>query len=49
MKQMIENPNEVDWVGFWKEILKDKKDKDWDKAAVGFYKRYLSPRSADTG
>lgn len=39
MKQMIENPNEVDWVGFWKEMLKDKKDKDWDKAAVGFYKR----------
>lgn len=39
MKQIIENPNDVDWLGFWKEILKDKVDKNWDKAAEGFYKR----------
>ena len=39
MKQCIDNPNDVDWSGFWAEKLATKKDKDWDKAAPGFYKR----------
>lgn len=39
MKQCIENPNDVDWVGFWTERLSTKVDKDWDKAAPGFFKR----------
>jgi len=39
MKQIIENPNDVDWVGFWSEKLANKNDKDWDKAAPGFYRR----------
>ena len=39
MKQVIKNPNEIDWCGFWAEKLSDKKDKNWDKAAEGFYKR----------
>ena len=39
MKQCIENPNDVDWLGFWEEKLSTKVDKDWDKAAPGFYKR----------
>ena len=39
MKQCIENPNEVDWKGFWAEKLANKVDKDWDKAAPGFYRR----------
>lgn len=39
MKQCIENPDDVDWPGFWAEKLADKIDKDWDKAAPGFFKR----------
>ncbi|WP_406534377.1 class I SAM-dependent methyltransferase [Methanobrevibacter sp.] len=39
MKQCIENPDDVDWLGFWAEKLSTKVDKDWDKAAPGFYKR----------
>ncbi len=39
MKQCIENPNDVDWLGFWAERLSKKVDKNWDKAAPGFYKR----------
>ena len=39
MKQCIENPNDVDWIGFWAERLSTKVDKDWDKAAPGFFKR----------
>jgi ubiquinone/menaquinone biosynthesis C-methylase UbiE len=39
MRQCIENPNDVDWTGFWAERLSGKKNKDWDKAAPGFYKR----------
>lgn len=39
MKQYIENPNDVDWVGFWAERLEGKVNKDWDKAASGFFKR----------
>lgn len=39
MKQCIESPDAVDWVGFWAERLSGKKNKDWDKAAPGFYKR----------
>lgn len=39
MKQCIENPNDVDWESFWAEKLKDKINKDWDKAAPGFFKR----------
>ena len=39
MKQCIENPNEVDWASFWKDKLKTKKDKNWDNAAPGFFKR----------
>ncbi|MBR3112696.1 MAG: class I SAM-dependent methyltransferase [Methanobrevibacter sp.] len=39
MKQCIENPNDVDWLGFWAERLEGKVNKDWDAAAPGFYKR----------
>ena len=39
MKQCIENPNDVDWTGFWAEKLATKVDKDWDKAAPGFFRR----------
>ena len=39
MKQCIENPNDIDWVEFWAEKLANKNDKDWDKAAPGFYRR----------
>lgn len=39
MKQCIDNPNDVDWMNFWAERLKNKKNKDWNKAAPGFYKR----------
>jgi ubiquinone/menaquinone biosynthesis C-methylase UbiE len=39
MKQCIENPNDVDWLSFWAERLEGKKNKDWDQAAAGFYKR----------
>ena len=39
MRQCIDNPDDVDWEGFWAEKLKNKKDKDWDKAAPGFYRR----------
>lgn len=39
MKQCIENPNDVDWASFWAEKLSTKIDKDWDKAAPGFYRR----------
>ena len=39
MRQCIENPNDVDWAGFWAEKLKNKVNKDWDKAAPGFFKR----------
>ena len=39
MKQCIENPNDVDWAAFWAEKLSTKVDKDWDKAAPGFFKR----------
>ena len=41
MRQSIENPNDVDWLGFWAERLEGKVSKDWDKAAPGFYKRTL--------
>ena len=39
MKQCIENPNDVKWEEFWAERLENKVNKDWDKAAPGFYKR----------
>lgn len=41
MKQTITNPNEVDWIKYWQESLKQKtdKNKDWDKAAPHFHKR----------
>lgn len=39
MKQCIENPNDIKWSEFWAEKLSNKKDKDWDKAAPGFYRR----------
>ena len=39
MKQWIDDPNDVDWVKFWGERLENKINKDWDKAAPGFYKR----------
>ncbi len=39
MRQCIENPDEVDWRGFWAERLEGKITKDWDAAAPGFYKR----------
>lgn len=38
-KQCVDNPNDLDWVVFWQDLLKDKENKDWDKAAEGFYKR----------
>lgn len=39
MKQCIENPNDVDWESFWAEKLEGKVNKNWDKAAAGFFKR----------
>ena len=39
MRQCIENPNDVKWSEFWAERLAKKVNKDWDKAAPGFYKR----------
>lgn len=39
MKQTIENPNDIDWTAFWAEKLEGKVNKDWDKAAPGFFKR----------
>ena len=39
MRQCIENPNDVDWLGFWAERLEGKITKNWDEAAPGFYKR----------
>ena len=39
MRQCIENPNDIDWAGFWAERLEGKVNKDWDKAAPGFFKR----------
>lgn len=39
MKQCIENPKDLKWEEFWAEKLKNKKDKDWDKAAEGFFRR----------
>ena len=39
MRQCIENPNDVDWLSFWAERLEGKKNKDWNQAAAGFYKR----------
>lgn len=39
MKQCIENPNDIKWSEFWADKLSNKKDKDWDKAAPGFYRR----------
>ena len=39
MKQCIENPNDVDWAGFWAERLAGKVNKNWDDAAPGFFKR----------
>jgi ubiquinone/menaquinone biosynthesis C-methylase UbiE len=39
MRQCIENPNDVDWLGFWAERLEGKVNKNWDEAAAGFYKR----------
>lgn len=41
MKQIITNPNEVDWLKYWQEALKQKtdKNKDWDTAAPHFHKR----------
>lgn len=39
MKQCIEDPKDIKWEEFWAEKLKNKKDKDWDKAAAGFFKR----------
>lgn len=39
MKQCIENPNDVDWTAFWAERLTGKKNKNWDDAAPGFFKR----------
>ena len=39
MKQTIENPDDVDWESYWAERLENKVNKDWDKAAAGFYKR----------
>ena len=37
MKQCIENPNDVDWAGYWAERLENKVMKNWDEAAPGFY------------
>ncbi len=39
MKQCIKNPDELKWEEFWAERLSNKKDKNWDKAAPGFFKR----------
>ncbi|MEE1128816.1 MAG: class I SAM-dependent methyltransferase [Methanobrevibacter sp.] len=39
MKQTIKNPNDVKWEDFWAEKLENKIDKNWDKAAPGFFKR----------
>ncbi|WP_458454069.1 class I SAM-dependent methyltransferase [Methanobrevibacter sp.] len=39
MKQCIETPNDVDWESFWALKLESKVNKDWDKAAPGFFKR----------
>ncbi len=39
MRQCIENPDDVNWTAFWAERLETKIDKDWDKAAPGFFKR----------
>ena len=39
MRQCIENPNDVDWARYWRERLEGKNNKDWDKAAPGFFKR----------
>lgn len=39
MKQCIENPNDLNWNEFWAEKLANKHEKDWDKAAHGFYRR----------
>lgn len=39
MKQCIENPNDVNWPAYWAERLEGKTNKDWDKAAQGFFKR----------
>lgn len=39
MKQCIENPNDVKWENFWAKRLETKIDKDWDKAAPGFFRR----------
>ena len=39
MKQCIENPNDVNWAGYWAERLAGKVNKNWDDAAPGFYKR----------
>ena len=47
MKQTIENPNDVDWEGFWAERLEGKVNKDWDKAAPGFYRRTRKDDSQD--
>ena len=48
MRQCIENPNDVDWSGFWAEKLSDTNDKDWDKAAPGFYRRTRKEDYNDT-
>ena len=39
MKQCIENPDDIKWSEFWADKLKNKKDKNWDEAASGFYRR----------
>ena len=51
MKQTITNPNEVDWLKYWQEALKQKtdKNKDWDKAAPHFHKRAILPFSCGAG
>ena len=48
MRQCIENPNDVDWTGFWAERLAGKVNKDWDEAAPGFYKRTRKDDYQDT-
>lgn len=48
MRQCIENPNDVDWTGFWAERLGGKVNKDWDEAAPGFYKRTRKDDYQDT-
>lgn len=39
-KQCVDNPNNLNWVKFWRERLESKedKDKDWDKVAPNFHK-----------